>query len=272
MYFLNKVAKVIHIDSKGRNNKTRYEKALSEANILKVIKAKYFVPIHKVIFSKNSLVVIMDNLKNGSVSEKIESKKIGIEEAWVYFRQMVNCIEYCHEVLKLCHRDVKPDNFLIDSEGSIRLTDFGLSSFMTNKGYIEFNDNISPSYAPPESRNSAELSLLDGKAYDIHGLGLTLFMMIFGEEPSKVLHGTDLKLVSKLVDLPQIRELEDDLRDLLISLLENDPVKRPQINEIKTNDWLTRNGEYPIPDIYFEAIRVNQETLLNRIKEMNNSY
>ena len=46
-----------------------------------------------------------------------------------YFGQLVLALEYCHNELGIIHRDIKPDNLLLDENDNIKLSDFGVSQF-----------------------------------------------------------------------------------------------------------------------------------------------
>ena len=48
-------------------------------------------------------------------------------DIWRYFRQLILAIQYCHQVIKVIHRDIKPDNLLLDDNGDLKLADFGVS-------------------------------------------------------------------------------------------------------------------------------------------------
>lgn len=53
--------------------------------------------------------------------------RMGENEAQWIFRQVVSAIEYCHRE-GIAHRDLKPENILLDSEGNVKLIDFGLGT------------------------------------------------------------------------------------------------------------------------------------------------
>ena len=50
------------------------------------------------------------------------------------FRQLIQALEYCHEVVKILHRDIKPENILIDENDDMKLADFGVSSILPSDG------------------------------------------------------------------------------------------------------------------------------------------
>ena len=103
-------------------------------------------------------------------------------------------LQYAYERLQLVHKDIKPGNILIDSEGNPRLSDFGISAYtpayILNQGLptTPFDDAKSegrralsgtPRYMAPELFNGAPASVQS----DIYSLGITLFEWLMGRHP-----------------------------------------------------------------------------------------
>ena len=65
-----------------------------------------------------------------------------------YFRQIIFAIDYCHS-RNVVHRDLKPENLLLDSDGRIRLSDFGLSAMLKDGHHLQSSCG-SAHYAAPE--------------------------------------------------------------------------------------------------------------------------
>ena len=93
-----------------------------------------------------------------------------------YFRQLILAVEYCHESAKIIHRDIKPDNILLDENDEVKLSDFGVSYIMENG-----QDDIGTSagsyyYFSPEACLG---STYKGRKSDIWACGVTLYYMIY---------------------------------------------------------------------------------------------
>ena len=71
----------------------------------------------------------MDYLPGGTLSDKLKKSETGLPhaEARKYFKDLVSALYYCHEVKNLSHRDVKPDNMMLNADDSLILCDFGVS-------------------------------------------------------------------------------------------------------------------------------------------------
>jgi serine/threonine protein kinase len=103
------------------------------------------------------------------------------ERAKFYTAEIVLALEYLHKA-GVVYRDVKPENILIDSEGHVRLTDFGLS-----KGGLEENNGMTESFCGTTEYLAPEI-IKDkqyGVSVDWYSLGLVIYEMISGMNPFK---------------------------------------------------------------------------------------
>ena len=63
------------------------------------------------------IYIVMDYLSGGTLQDRISKTENGLEdeEARIYFAQLMSALHYCHEVKNFAHRDVKPENLMLDS-------------------------------------------------------------------------------------------------------------------------------------------------------------
>ena len=104
--------------------------------------------------------------------------KLSEGEARFYIAELVQAIEYLHS-LNIIYRDLKPENILLDSDGHIKLADFGLAKEGICDNDVAKSFCGSPAYLPPEILMNAGVS----KAGDVYGIGAILFEMLTGKPP-----------------------------------------------------------------------------------------
>jgi hypothetical protein len=108
-----------------KNNHLKY--AISEANILKRASNPYVIKLHWSFQTPENLYMVLDLCSGGDLAFHLTKREMFDEsEAMFFIAETVLAIEYIHS-LNVIYRDLKPENILIDSEGHIKLTDFGLA-------------------------------------------------------------------------------------------------------------------------------------------------
>ena len=122
----------------------------------------------------------------------------------------------------LLHRDIKPDNILVSRSGMVKLADFGVVKSMDDS--VSYGFRGSPPYASPEA---LENRTLDQRS-DLYSVGAMLYEMLAGRKPYG--KGEPYKIRERMVsDLgPRVSaKWPDDLRTLIMGLLQIDANKRP---------------------------------------------
>jgi len=138
---------------------------------------------------------------------------------------MVLALEYLHKS-GVVYRDLKPENILVDSEGHIRLTDFGLSK----AGLHESNGRTesfcgTPEYLAPEIIKEKHY----GFSVDWYSFGLVLYEMLSGINPFKT--GKELSFVDQMNEILEKkikmpRHFSPEAADFLTNLLVKNPTER----------------------------------------------
>ncbi|CAG8541479.1 11750_t:CDS:10 [Ambispora leptoticha] len=116
---------------------------LAERRVLSLSKTPYVVKLYYAFQSQDYLYLVMEYLIGGDLSSLLQVFGTFDEEmARMYTAEVVLALEYLHSN-GITHRDLKPDNMLITSEGHIKLTDFGLSRItILEKSFVkEENSN-----------------------------------------------------------------------------------------------------------------------------------
>ena len=133
--------------------------------------------------------------------------------------------------LNVVHRDISPDNLMMNREGVTKILDFGVAKLAggekTATGVVK---GKVPFLAPEHILGLT----LDGRA-DVYALGVTFYWLVTGKRP---FHSTsDLQLMESIVKKPAAPPLEHNpklpvfINDLILAMLEKDPADRPQSGE-----------------------------------------
>ncbi len=166
-----------------------------------------------------------------SVGDKVG--KMSEAEIWKFIKDVANGLAYLHDN-DIIHRDIKPDNILIDEQGNYVITDFGLSTKMRStlrKASARQNKTTDQSgtigYMAPEMFSAKPNAV---KATDIWALGATIYEVTTGEMPFcgqggvMELHGAELP------ELPS--DFSNKLGELMNKCLSKDTWDRPTAQDI----------------------------------------
>ncbi len=173
--------------------------------------------------------------QTGSFSEPV---------ARYYFHQMIDAFEYLHSK-GISHRDMKPDNIMLDDEFNLKIADFGFSS----KSASNQSFKGTRSYMAPEILIGGKYH---GQMVDIFASGIILFIMITQIPPFQMAHPKDgwYKFVcSNRMDkfwkfhgqnqAGGIEFFSKSFIDLINWLFNFDHTTRPSLSEIKSHEWYT---------------------------------
>ena len=160
-------------------------------------------------------------------------------------RQVCEGLEEAHK-LGVVHRDLKPQNIMIDREGNARIMDFGIARSLKAKGITDGGIIIgTPEYMAPEQVEGKEI---DERA-DIYALGVILYEMLTGKVPFE--GDTPLSIAVKhKTEMPQDprklnAQMPLDLSQLILNCLEKDRNKRPQSAEEVISQLVEIEQEVP---------------------------
>lgn len=120
----------------------------------------------------------MELADGGQLYDYIQNNDITEEEAKLFFTQIISGVGYAHLNL-IAHRDLKPQNILLDNNGQIKIVDFGLSNLMKD-GRLLKTACGSPNYAAPEIVGERKY---EGTSVDIWSCGVILYALLIGSLP-----------------------------------------------------------------------------------------
>jgi serine/threonine protein kinase len=266
----NKEIAVKITEKNARANKIKkiYDYVKEEVKILKRLHSKYIVEVYEIIESKNDIYIFMEYMTNNSLLNSI--KTLSGFQIWRYFRNLICGVEHCHEIGKIIHRDINVNNLLISNDDTVKLNDFGISVIIENNNDLLPCNSGPSTYTPPEkiyNELNKEEGFYHGKPADIWLIGVTLYHMVF-KKPLFSNDGNITKNDYININLKDGETYDERVIELLESLLNFYPEKRPKLCELCKNSWVTHNGEFPLPDIHEEALNYCYELTTKRIENM----
>jgi serine/threonine protein kinase len=174
-------------------------------------------------------------LEGGTLMEYIASNtSLEESEACRIFDELVSAIYYLHKDKQIMHRDLKPQNILLDKHMHIRLIDFGFANQFTYCDPLLSTPCGSPVWSAPEILTNRKYTT----SADIWSLGTILFFMVAGWEPfhDKNTAALAQKIIQARPAIPPF--FSANLQDLVRRLLEKDPEQRCAIPEILRHPWM----------------------------------
>lgn len=214
--------KVIHKAITG--DPTTLERFQREAQIIARLEHPHILPVYDYDGRHIPPYIVMRYLATGTLKDILEKHKLPLEDIAHIYRQLGSALDYAHRQ-GVIHRDVKPSNIMVDGDGNIFVTDFGIARI------TEGGENLTatglavgtPGYMAPEQSVGAEI---DGRV-DVYSMGAMLFEMVTGRLPYT--GDTPIAVILKHINdpIPSVRDYNPNLPEALDTILEKALAKNP---------------------------------------------
>ena len=221
-------------------NLTRIQREIA---ILKIVRHRNIIKLYELMETPNKIYLVMEYCNGGELFDYIVSKQHLTErQACRFFQEIINSLEYLHS-LNIVHRDIKPENLLLDkinSKITLKLIDFGISNCYSPEKLLGTPCGTA-SYAPPEMHKGEEYY---GLLSDVWSAGVVLYAMVFGYLPfCEDDEDTNINnIIEGNYEIPE--EASPELADLLVHLLDINPLTRYDLDQIKQHPWFNMVKEY----------------------------
>lgn len=186
---------------------------------------------------EDALYMVFELVTQGEILDIPTSNPLTEDRAWVIFRQVVLGVEYLH-YQKIIHGDLKPENLLLADGDVIKVADLGVcNEFLGDDSSIDQRTATgTPAFRAPETLSGQKI-YFDGKSADIWSLGITLYAFVFGDVPfkSQTIPVLYEQIKNEDICFPAKIPISDELKDLILQMLNKDPEKRFNMQQIKVS-------------------------------------
>jgi len=219
-------------------------RAMREARIAARLQHRNAIALFDVAEHEGDPILVMEFLPSKSLSAVLEERgTLTPAEAAEIGAQVAEAIAAAHAV-GIAHRDIKPGNILLAENGTVKITDFGISRALDD-GTVTTQTGMlagTPAYLAPEIARGDDST---SRASDVFSLGSTLYHAVEGRPP----FGTNTNPLALLHavasgNVPPPRNA-GPLEPTLMSLMRVDPTERPSMQEVAAA--LAGTATEPIP-------------------------
>lgn len=206
-------------------------------------------------------MLVLEYLEKGEIKwrDKNNQPILTVDKIRPMIRDVVLGLEYLH-FQGIIHRDIKPGNLLISNDGTVKISDFGVSHLakMDERGNLLPENDLdlaktagSPAFFAPElcQFDTDKPRVPITKAIDVWALGITFYCLLFGREPFPGVYG-EMELYDKIctvqIEPPpdQADRIDADAKDLLRRFLTKNPKERITLYQVRRHPFITKH----IPD------------------------
>ena len=200
---------------------------------------QHLVGLLNAFFIDGKICILMEYCDGGSLDDALRNAKsvTGLPLAEV-FGQLCLGMRYMHNEMKQVHRDLKPANVLLNSSGSVKLADFGISKQLDATSAMAQTQVGSAAYMAPER--------LHGDVYsfpsDVWSLGIILLEALLGEHPFPASRYKNFMALYTAISSGETPPPPDGTpgpaREFLGPCLLLEPAKRPRVDALLSSSWL----------------------------------
>ncbi|XP_016391778.1 rho-associated protein kinase 2-like isoform X5 [Sinocyclocheilus rhinocerous] len=225
-----------------------------ERDIMAFSKSHWIVQLCCAFQDEKYLYLVMEFMPGGDLVTLTSNYDIPEEWARFYTAEVVLALDAIHS-LGFIHRDIKPDNMLLDRNGHLKLADFGTCMKMDSSGMVRCDTAVgTPDYISPEVLMSQGGTGYYGRECDWWSVGVFIYELLVGDTPfyAESLVGTYGKIMDHKNSLtfPDDIEMSKEAKDLICAFLSDREVRlgRTGVDEIKCHPFF-KNDQWTFDTI-----------------------
>jgi serine/threonine protein kinase len=217
--------------------KTTSQDVRVEIDMMRKLQHPHIIKLLDVVTHPDTgaLCPVMEYAPNGDLLRRLNNQLQPLYESQAkqLFAQLVSAVEYLHSI-NVVHIDIKPENMLLDSNGNLKVGDFGLSCTCT-PGSLLYYECGTQLYWSPEIFTHRPY---DGRSADIWAMGVVLYAMVTRQFPWKGTNECEQVAHAQRGEYQLPEYLSAECSHLIKRMLVVAPAQRATIAEIKQHPWL----------------------------------
>ncbi|XP_008106854.1 rho-associated protein kinase 1 isoform X1 [Anolis carolinensis] len=214
-----------------------------ERDIMAFANSPWVVQLFYAFQDDRYLYMVMEYMPGGDLVNLMSNYDVPEKWARFYTAEVVLALDAIHS-MGFIHRDVKPDNMLLDKSGHLKLADFGTCMKMNKEGMVRCDTAVgTPDYISPEVLKSQGGDGYYGRECDWWSVGVFLYEMLVGDTPfyADSLVGTYSKIMNhkNSLSFPDDNDISKDAKNLICGFLTDREVRlgRNGVEEIKRHPF-----------------------------------
>ncbi|XP_010440445.1 PREDICTED: CBL-interacting serine/threonine-protein kinase 4-like [Camelina sativa] len=198
--------------------------------------------IHEVMATKSKIYLVVEYAAGGELfTNLVRFGRLNESAARRYFQQLASALSFCHRD-GIAHRDVKPQNLLLDKNGNLKVCDFGLSALPEHRSCNGLLHTAcgTPAYTAPEVIAQRGY---DGAKADAWSCGVFLFVLLAGYVP---FDDSNIVAMYRKIHKREYRFpswISKPARSIIYKLLDPNPETRMSIEAVTETAWFQKSLE-----------------------------
>ncbi len=222
----NRVVAIKMLNEKHSNDSVSIRRFVNESRAIALLSNEHIVDIYDVAFTGKSKYIVMEYIDGITLREYMRRNgPLGFEQSMDFIMQILSALQHAHEK-GVVHRDIKPQNIMVQSNGRLKVTDFGIAQISdSEKG----NSGVAMGtvyYISPEQASGKTTTF----SSDLYSVGIMLYEMATGKLPFE--GDTPLSIAMMQVNTAPARpskinpQIPHGLEQIILRALNKEPQNR----------------------------------------------
>ncbi|WP_437750341.1 Stk1 family PASTA domain-containing Ser/Thr kinase [Staphylococcus shinii] len=220
------------------------------------------VNVFDVTEDDENFYLVMEYIEGLTLSEFIQKNHpLDVDIILNFINQIINGIKHAHDT-KIVHRDIKPQNILVDKNQTLKILDFGIAKALSETTMTETNHVLGTvQYLSPEQARGE----ITDNGTDIYSMGVVLYEMLIGKPPFSGETAVSIAIKHIQDPMPNVTDERSDIRQALSNVVlkatEKDKMERYQSVREMQNDLETVMSDERVSEDRYQSSITNTKTV-----------